>query len=51
LVAEYYSEKLQEKNKKDFLDILKEISKKWKYLIPLDKKIFELIRELVDKDI
>jgi hypothetical protein len=28
LVAEYYSEKLQEKNKKDFLDILKEISKK-----------------------
>ena len=27
------------------------IVKKWEYLIPLDKKLFELIKELVDKDL
>jgi len=51
LIADYYAEKLEEKNKIDFLEVLREISTKWEYLIPLDKKLFGLIKILVDKDI
>jgi len=51
LVAEYYREKLEEKNKKDFLEILESIVKKWEYIIPLNKNHIELIKILVDKDI
>ena len=51
LVAEYYREKLDKKNKESFLKIIKEISEKWKYIIWLDENYIELIKELVDKDI
>ena len=51
LIAEWYTEKLEEKNKKDFLEVLKNIVKKWEYFIPLNKRLIVLIKFLVDKDL
>jgi len=51
LIADYYSEKLEEDHRKDFIEVLKSIVKKWEYIIPLNKKLFSLIKNLVDKDL
>ena len=51
LIADYYSEKLEEDYKKDFIEVLKNIVKEWEYIIPLNKKLFYLIKNLVDKDL
>jgi hypothetical protein len=42
---------LKIENKKDFLKIIENISKKWEYLIWLEENYIDLIKKLVDKDI
>jgi len=51
LIADYYSEKLEEDYRKDFIEVLENIVKEWEYIMPLNKKLFSLIKNLVDKDL
>jgi hypothetical protein len=55
LVAEWYAilynKKWKEKENKNFVKIISEIDKKWEYIQAYNEDYFDLIKELVDKDI
>ena len=47
----YLMEHLSKKDIFYWLEDLEKIVKNWEYIMPLDKKLFELIKEWVDKDL
>jgi hypothetical protein len=49
--AVLYNKKWKEKEKENFVKIISEIDKKWEYIQAYNEDYFELIKELVDKDI